>query len=139
MHEPGTFAGTPRPDIETSRWRAGPTTMGPLGRIGWTVGLLLIFPWWAIVIPLASIWRRERVAHDAPATLIERFRERHPALGREIRVGHTARLAILILAAAAVIAIFLTKEGVDRYLFAAPVLVVGLTIALASWNDLNDV
>jgi hypothetical protein len=26
--------------------------------------------------------------------------------------------------------------GVDRYLFAAPVLVAGLTIALAGWNDL---
>jgi len=112
--------------------------MGPLGRIGWTVGLVLIFPWWAIVIPLASIWRRERVAHDAPATLIEQFRERHPSLGREIRVGPAAWLAIITVAATVVVAVFLTKEGVDRYLFAAPVLFVGMTIALASWNDLND-
>jgi hypothetical protein len=138
MHQAGTLVGTPRPDVKTSRWRAGPTTMGPVGRIGWTVGLLLIFPWWALVIPLVSIWRKERVAPDAPATLMERFRARHPALGREVRVGPAARLAILVLAAVAVVAIFLTKDAVDRYLFAAPVLVVGLTIALASWNDLND-
>lgn len=110
--------------------------MGPLGRIGWTVGLLLIFPWWALAVPLVSIWRKERVADGDPPTLIERFRERHPALGREIRVGPTARSAILALAAVAAVALFLTKEDVDRYLFAAPVLVAGLTIALADWNDL---
>src|SRR5687768_11091757 len=78
IHAPGTFVGTPTPDVKTSRWRAGPTTMGPLGRLGWTVGLLLFFPWWALVVPLLSIWRKERVAPDAPPTLIERFRERHP-------------------------------------------------------------
>ncbi len=109
---------------------------GPLGRIGWTVGLLLIFPWWALVVPLVSIWRKERVADGAPPTLIERFRERHPALGREIRLGPTARLEILALAAVAAVALFLTKEDVDRYLFAAPVLFAGLTIASTSWDDL---
>ena len=88
------------------------------------------------MVPLASIWRKERVADGAPPTLIERFRERHPALGREIRVGPTARSAILALAAVAAVALFLTKEDVDRYLFAAPVLVAGLTIALAGWNEL---
>ena len=74
---------------------------------------------------------------DGPSpSRIERFRERHPALGREIHVGPTARLAILALAAAAAVALFLTKDDVDRYLFAAPILVAGLMIALASWNDL---
>jgi len=110
--------------------------MGPIGRIGWIVGLLLIFPWWALAVPVLSIWRRERVADGASPSLIERFRGRHPALGREIHVGPTARLAILALAAAAAVALFLTKEDVDRYLFAAPILFAGLTIALASWNDL---
>jgi hypothetical protein len=136
LHEPGTLVGTPMSDIKTSRWRAGPTTMGPIGRIGWTVGLLLIFPWWALAVPLLSIWRRERVADGTSPSRIERFRERHPALGRDIHVGPTARLVILALAAAAAVALFLTKQDVDRYLFAVPVLVAGLTIALASWNDL---
>lgn len=123
------------PDVKTSRWRAGPTTMGPLGRVGWTVGLLLFFPWWAVVVPLVSIWRRERVAPDAEPTLVERFRARHPALGTEIRVGAAARLAIVALAAVSVVAIVLTKHGVDRYLFGAPILAAGMIIALARWSD----
>jgi hypothetical protein len=136
MHEPGTFVGTPRDDRRTSRWRAGPTTMGPFGRIGWTVGLLLIFPLWALAVPLLSIWRREQVADGAPPTLIERFRRRHPALGREIHVGPTARIAVLALAVAAALALFLAKEDVDRYVFAASIIFAGLSIALARWHDL---
>ena len=110
--------------------------MGPLGRIGWTVGLLLVAPWWALAIPMRSIWRKERVVDDAPPTPIERFRARHPSLGREIRLGSTAKLTVVAVAAIAVVVIFLTKDDVDRYLFAAPILVVGLTVALARWNDL---
>jgi hypothetical protein len=122
---------------KTSRWRSGPTSMGPLGRIGWTLGLLLFFPWWALALPMRSIWRKERVADDAPPTALERFRERHPALGQEIRLGPTARLAILALAVVAVATVFLTKEGVDRYLFAAPILIASGMLALARWNDLD--
>lgn len=44
-------------------------------------------------------------------------------------------LVILALAAIAVVVIFLTKDDVDRYLFAAPLLVVGLMVSLAKWND----
>ena len=121
----------------TSRWRSGPTTMGPLGRIGWTLGLLLLFPWWALALPIRSIWRRERVADDAPPSLVERFRGRHPSLGREIRLSPTARLAILALAAVGLVVVFLTKDDVDRYLFTAPIVVVGLMASLARWNDLE--
>lgn len=110
--------------------------MGPLGRLGWTVGLLLFFPWWALVVPLLSIWRKERVAPDAPPTLIERFRERHPTLGTEIRVGPTARLLVVLLAGGLMFAVFLTEQGADRYLFGAPILAGGLMFALARWNDL---
>jgi hypothetical protein len=110
--------------------------MGPIGRIVWTVGLLLIFPWWALAVPLRSIWRRERLAEGAPPSRIERFRDRHPGLDREIHVGPTARLTVVALAAAAAVVLFLTKQDVDRYVFVAPVLVAGLTIALAKWNDL---
>ena len=112
--------------------------MGPVGRIGWTIGLLLFAPWWAVAIPLRSIWRKERVATDAPPTSIGRFRARHPSLGREIRLGSAAKLAIMVLAATAVVVIFLTKDDVDRYLFAAPILVVGLMVWLARWNDVES-
>jgi hypothetical protein len=109
--------------------------MGPLGRIGWTVGLLLVAPWWALAVPMRSIWRKERVADDAPPTAIERFRERHPRLGPDIHLSPAARLAILTLATVAVVVVFLTKDDADRYLFAAPLLVVGLMVSLAKWND----
>ena len=98
----------------------------------------MIFPWWALAVPLRSIWRRERVAEVASPGRIEQFRDRHPGLDREIHVGPTARLAIVALAAAAAAAMVLslTKQDVDRYVFAAPVLDAGLTVALAKWNDL---
>jgi hypothetical protein len=83
------------------------------------------------------------VADRASPSLIERLREHHPALRARSTWGPTARLAILALAAAAAVALFLTavalfltKEDADRYLFAAPELVVGLTVGLVSWNDL---
>ena len=135
LHEPGTFVGSPIRDYKMSRWRSGPTTMGPLGRIGWTIGLLLFVPWWALAVPIRSLWRKERVADDAPPTFMERFRARHPGLGPEIHVGPTARLAIVTLAVVAMVAIFLAKDDVDRYLFVAPLVVVALTVSLARWND----
>jgi hypothetical protein len=135
LHEPGTFVGSPIHDVRTSRWRAGPTSFGPVGRIAWTVGLLLFFPWWALVVPLSAIWRKERVAPDAPPTVLDRFRERYPALGREVRVGPTARFVVLLIVAGVAVGILLSKDGVDRYLFAAPILVAGLTLALARWNE----
>ncbi len=85
---------------------------------------------------MVSIWRKERVADGAPPALNERFRERHPAVGREIRVEPTVMLAMLALAAVAGVALFLTKEDADRHLIAAPVLFAGLTIAMTSWDDL---
>jgi hypothetical protein len=33
------------------------------------------------------------------------------------------------------LAIRTTGDDVERYLFAAPILVVGLTVSLAKWND----
>jgi hypothetical protein len=127
--------GSPMREHKMSRWRSGPTTMGPLGRIGWTIGLLLFFPWWALAVPIRSIWRKERVADDASPTFMERFRERHPGLGPEIHVGPTARLAIVALGVVAMFAIFLMKGDLDRYLFVAPVVVAALTVSLARWND----
>jgi hypothetical protein len=109
--------------------------MGPVGRVVTTIALLVIFPWWALALPMRSIWRKERVADGAPPTSLDRFRARHPSLGRELRLGPTAKLAILAVAAVAIVVVFLTKGDVERYLFAAPILVVGLTVTLANWND----
>lgn len=59
-----------------SRWRGGATSMGPIGRVLWTVfmvavGLLCLYsqnpfaigPWWLIAMPLVlrSVWARKRI------------------------------------------------------------------------------
>lgn len=59
-----------------SRWRGGPTSLGPAGRIGWTVGVLLVAAfavfsgdiffiaiWVLLVGPmiLRSVWSRARI------------------------------------------------------------------------------
>jgi hypothetical protein len=61
---------------EFSRWRGGDLSMGPVGRVLWTVvmvaigGLCLfsqnpfaIGPWWFIAMPLVlrSVWARKRI------------------------------------------------------------------------------
>ena len=59
-----------------SRWRGGPTSLGPVGRISWTIGVLLtaafaVFSgsiffmgiWILFVGPmiLRSVWKRDRI------------------------------------------------------------------------------
>ena len=68
----------PPPVLEQySRWRSGPMSMGPVGRISWTVGVLLVAAlsvfsgnpvsigvWCLIAAPLIlrSVWKRHRIA-----------------------------------------------------------------------------
>jgi hypothetical protein len=68
----------PSPAVQPvySRWRGGPTSLGPVGRISWTVGVLLtaafaVFSgsiffmgiWILFVGPmiLRSVWKRDRI------------------------------------------------------------------------------
>ena len=71
--------------MRTSRWRAGPTSFGPVGRIVSTLVLAALFPWWGIAglnplalwammgwliaaaIVLRSIWKPERIVDDGPS------------------------------------------------------------------------
>ena len=70
-------AGPPRSAQVTSRWRSTATTFGPVGRVSWTVGVLLvaalalfsrdpfaILGWCLIASPLIlrSVWARGRVS-----------------------------------------------------------------------------
>jgi len=144
---------TPR----TSRWRAGPTTFGPLGRILITLGLLVFLPWggiggltpgsvlqiwfllgWVLsaTFVLRHVWKRERVADDAPRSAIERLRERHPVLGQPLRLGSTVVVVVLVVAGGAAVAAWLGLDDVDRYVWATLAIVLGLGIFLARWNDL---
>jgi hypothetical protein len=136
LHEPGTFVGTPRPDVRMSRWQGSSTTMGPIGRIVVTILLFLIFPWWAILLPLRGVWRKVRVPEGAPPTAFDRFRERHPLLGHELRLPPLARLAIAAVAVAGGVAAWLTLDDVDRMVWAGTIVFAGLSLALASGHDL---
>ncbi|MEA2484733.1 MAG: hypothetical protein QOC55_2680 [Thermoleophilaceae bacterium] len=76
---PGRFvpvAAGPTAVPEYSRWRGGPTSFGPAGRISWTVAVLLVAAfsvfsgdiffmglWMLFVGPivLRSVWKRDRI------------------------------------------------------------------------------
>lgn len=136
MHDPGAYVGTLRPDVRTSRWRGGPTTMGPVGRIAITVLLLLIFPWWAIVLPLRSVWRRTRVPDGAPPTMLDRFGERHPMLGRRLTLPPLAKGAVVVLGVGAAVAIWLSMDDLDRLVWLGVVAIAVASLVLASAHDL---
>lgn len=59
-----------------SRWRGGPTSLGPVGRMSWTIAVVLIAGmtvfsgdifamgiWFLLVAPLVlrSVWKRDRI------------------------------------------------------------------------------
>jgi hypothetical protein len=62
--------------VTYSRWRKGPTSFGPIGRISWTIGVLAIAglcvfsqDWFAIggcligaPLVLRSVWAKARIA-----------------------------------------------------------------------------
>jgi hypothetical protein len=67
---------TPAVQPVYSRWRGGPTSLGPVGRVSWTVGVLLVAAfavfsgdiffigiWLLLVGPLIlrSVWSRARI------------------------------------------------------------------------------
>jgi hypothetical protein len=69
-------ASAPAIEPVYSRWRGGPTSLGPIGRISWTIGVLLtaafaVFSgsiffmgiWILFVGPmiLRSVWKRDRI------------------------------------------------------------------------------
>jgi hypothetical protein len=95
VHGDGTFVGELRNRRRTSRWRGGPTILGPAGRVLGTAAVLLFGPWgsfsvftllygpvWMLVsvVVLKEIWRPQVIDADAPATRGERFRASHPIL-----------------------------------------------------------
>jgi hypothetical protein len=153
IHEPGTYVGAPIESPRTSRWRAGPTTFGPLGRILCTLAIVAMYPWWGLgglnplflwalmgwlimaSVFLRSTWKPTRIVGPEP-TAGEAFLERHRFLGRPLRSG---RRAWLVVAAVIVVAAVAARLGMDtgaRYLWAVVAIVSGVGFLLASANDL---
>jgi heme exporter protein D len=140
------------PTVRTSRWRAGPTSFGPLGRMLSTAGVVALFPWWGLGgnpfflwslmgwlgmagIVLRSVWKRERIVDPVP-TRIERLRARHPFLAREIRLTGTALTVVLVLAVGGAAAAWLSFDTGFRFLAVVIVMCAGLGVFLAISNDL---
>jgi hypothetical protein len=138
--------------LRTSRWRAGPTSFGPMGRILSTVALAALFPWWGLGgnpfflwslmgwlgmagIVLRSIWKRERIVDPTP-TRLEGLRARHPFLTQEIRLSGTARTVVLVLAVGGMAAAWFSFDTALRFLAAVVVIVGGVGVILARSNDL---
>ena len=152
VHEPGGYVGRPMPTPRTSRWRSGPTTFGPVGRILSTVALVAVFPWWGLGgnpfflwslmgwlgmagIVLRSVWKRERIVDPTP-TRLERWQGRHPFLAREIRVRGTAQTVVLVLIVGGAAAAWFASGTGARFYLAVVVIVAGVGIFLARSNDL---
>ena len=145
IHDPGTYVGAPAATPRMSRCRAGPTTFGPAGRIVCTLTVVALFPWWGLggfnplflwalmgwlifaSMFLRSIWQ---------PTTGERFRDRHPVLGLELRLSRRSRLIVVAAIAVAAIAAWLGMDTGARYLWATVAIVSGVGFLLASANDL---
>jgi hypothetical protein len=140
----GTIA---EPGPTYSRWRAGTTTFGPLGRILATLFVLMLGPWGAItagtivilpawtavaVIVLRQTWKRERVTVelDEGPSRRDRFERRHPTLGRRLNPLAAATLAGLLLLAIG-IPLLMTRDEVGLYFFASVGVMVGVGSVLA--------
>ena len=153
IQQPGTYVGSPITTPRTSRWRAGPTTFGPLGRILCTLAIVAMFPWWGLggfnplflwalmgwlimaSVFLRSIWQPTRVV-DEESTPREGCRERHPLLGRPIRLTQGARLVSTAVIVVVAVAAWLGMDTGARYLWAVVAIVSGVGFLLASANDL---
>jgi hypothetical protein len=157
MHQAGAYVGSPRPTARTSRWRSGPTTLGPIGRVVATLCLFALFPWggtvgvsamaalqlwfligWVVlaVVVLRSVWAPTRIAHDAPEGWAERFRREHPLLGRRMVLSRGSRRIVLVVAAGCAVASWLGLEDLGRYVWGAVALSAALALFLTTWNDL---
>jgi hypothetical protein len=157
---PEGFVDFPRHDVRYTRWRGGPLTFGPIGRLGITVTLALGFAvafwpmgtaFWGLglwfllgysmfsAIVLRAVWRRMPVDADEQrgARRLDGFRRIHPRLGQEIHVSRLAGGIIgLALLAGFGYAIYGSSDDLHRFFAFAAILTMAFGIALARWLDL---
>ena len=153
------FLGSDDPH-PTSRWRRGPTTFGPVGRLSITTLVLVAGPWTSLrgfgdpiaalslwyllgytfiaVLVLRHVWRRERVlephvsgrAHDWVAA-------RFPRLGRSITIPPIVVIGVLsLLVVTSLVVVWVSSDLTGRYYLAAVVSAVCVATFLAVWNEL---
>ena len=140
----------------TSRWRKGPTTFGPFGRLAITAVVVAVGPWsmlaglgglalWYLlgysvlaVAVLRDVWRRERVLDpDAGGTGGPRawIAERFPRLGRPIPpVVVVGILAAMVLGVFGVV--WANADATTRFLLVAGGVAAATGLFLVVWNEL---
>lgn len=144
--------GIPRHDVQTSRWRASPTTFGPIGRLVVTAGVfgllivglfwtgaspfgLWFFLAWSIVagFVLRQTWQAVRVDVD-PHSLRMRFGRRFPRLTAPLPLRTIASvIGVSILAAGAYG--WATGDTLARFSMVILGVMLGLTWILLHLTD----
>ena len=157
VHEP---VHEPVPEPRMSRWHAGPTTFGPVGRVVATLALALSGPWQGLVgfggmegplmlwyllgctvlsvLLLRHIWRKERVVDpDLPVStgIRTRIARRAPRLGQPIPpLIVLATLGVIGLTTLVVLWANLDTQG--RFYLVAVGGTAGTGVFLVVWNEL---
>ncbi|GIV00599.1 MAG: hypothetical protein KatS3mg014_2214 [Actinomycetota bacterium] len=147
----------PSPEPRTSRFRAGPTTLGPVGRILATLVVALFAPWrglvgfdgalgplmlWYLlgytmiaVLLLRHIWRREPAVDPGRPGPFARLGQRFPSLRRRVPPVVVAG-ALGLLGLAALAAAWANLDVAGRYYLVAAGVAGGAGAFLVLWNDL---
>jgi hypothetical protein len=143
-----------------SRWHAGPTTFGPVGRVSITIVLVLLGPWRAFVgfdsiagpltlwyllgytilavLVLRHVWRRECVSDPTIPVrqgVRARIARRAPRLARPIPPALVLGiLGVIVLVTVAVLWANLDTQG--RYYLVVVAGTTGTGVFLVVWNEL---
>jgi hypothetical protein len=139
-----------------SRWRAGPTTFGPVGRLTITAVVLAFFPWDAVVslnpfrlwfmlgytifatYVLRQTWKKERVMVERSSTHARSIRARMNARAGWMSRGVDARslVAAAAFAVLGTLAYAWTQVGAfGRYGITAVALVAVVALFLSWWTE----
>lgn len=144
---PDGFVGSPRHDVRTSRWRASPTTFGPIGRllvttlmIGMLVGALAMLGWftpfalwyvlgWSIMAGhvLRQVWAPVPIG-GRPSGPRAALARRFPRAGRALDPG---ALLACVVALLVMVGIYAWIEG-DTVLRFLIVLASGTVLMVAT-------
>jgi hypothetical protein len=144
----------PKANPPTSRWRRGPTTFGPFGRLAITALVAVAAPWamltglgplalWSLlgysvlaVTVLRDVWRRERVLDPRPSTGARAWvAKRFPRLGRPIPPIVVVGILAAMVAGAFGLVWANTDAGARFYLVAGGS-AVATGVFLLVWNEL---
>jgi hypothetical protein len=144
----GSYVGPMQQEVRYSRWRAGPLTFGPLGRVAITVVVVLVGlstmvggfnPAWlwflggymvAATLILKQTWKKVRIPDSEARRLPAEPHPRHPVLSRQVE-PKILWGALSLVAVAAVVAVVRSMGVDDLFLPIAALVMLGVALFLA--------